>query len=196
MVALGLHCCVWLLSSCRVWASHYDVFSCCREWAQELRLSSYGTRTQVILCHVESSWTWNQTCIPALAGRFLTTEPVGKFQFLIFEIDNPFSNNLKDVYSTSLYKQWELRFLINAWMPYILLSECYATEYWFSIVWLLQSRLWGRSALFELDPGRGKEFIFYLSCEIDSDINSTQCQIWPSLPSEFPESYSLGSNFF
>ena len=162
-----------------------------RAQAQKLRYTD-----SVILWHVESSWTWNQTCVPELAGRFLTTGPLKKSQFLIFETDNPFSNNLKYVYSTSLYKQWELCFLINAWMPYIPLSECYATEYWFSIVWLLQSRFWGRSASFELDPRRGKEFIFYLLCEINSDINSTQCQIWSSLPSEFPGSYSLGSNFF
>ena len=39
-------------------------------------------------CHVESSWTRNWACVPALAGGFLTTGPPGKLQYhpLVFII--------------------------------------------------------------------------------------------------------------
>ena len=39
-------------------------------------------------CHVESSWTRNWACVPALAGRFLTTGPPGTLQYhpLVFII--------------------------------------------------------------------------------------------------------------
>ena len=35
--------------------------------------------------HVESSWTRDQTCVPALEGRFLPTIPPGKSGFFIFK---------------------------------------------------------------------------------------------------------------
>ena len=35
--------------------------------------------------HVESSWTRDQTCVPALEGGFLPTIPPGKSGFIIFK---------------------------------------------------------------------------------------------------------------
>ena len=47
------------------------------------RLTSCGARAFVVPRHVESSQARGQTCVPALAGRFLSTVPPGK-SLLIF----------------------------------------------------------------------------------------------------------------
>ena len=99
LLLLGLFssCIKWrLLSSCGAWTSRCGNFSCCRAWAlghlvfsscgsQALkhRLSSCGP--QALLLH--GMWNLPRSGIefmsPALAGRFLTTEPPGKPSFLV-----------------------------------------------------------------------------------------------------------------
>ena len=80
-----------LLSSCSARVSHCGGFSCCRAQALGRGL---GTCSSLALEHRCSSWAhglllssmWNlpgsgiKPISPALAGRFLTTEPPGKPQ--------------------------------------------------------------------------------------------------------------------
>ena len=79
------------LSSRGAWASHCGDFSCCRAWALgHVVFSSCGSRTlkhrlsscgpQALLLH--GMWNLRRSGIefmsPVLAGRFFTTEPLGK----------------------------------------------------------------------------------------------------------------------
>ena len=103
LAALGLRCCTRAFSSCQErWggatlhcgarASHCSGFSCCR--AQAL-----GTRASVVVAHrLSSCGSWAQLrhgmwdlpgpgiepVSPALAGRFLTSVPLGKPSFYYF----------------------------------------------------------------------------------------------------------------
>ena len=67
-------------------------FSSCSTWAQKLWLSGSRARAQWLWCmglvapqHVESSQIRDQTCVPRLAGGFLSTAPSGKSRNLGFE---------------------------------------------------------------------------------------------------------------
>ena len=53
------------------------MLSSCGSQVQELRLSSCGPQAELSR-DVESSWTRGQPMSPALAGRFLSTVPLGK----------------------------------------------------------------------------------------------------------------------
>ena len=107
---LGLHCCMGfspvvmsgrLLSSCGMWASHCNGFSCCgagslghtasvavvhglsscSSQALEHRLSTCGTWAWLCCGIWDSSRIRDQTCVcPTLAGGFSTTEPPGQPQ--------------------------------------------------------------------------------------------------------------------
>ena len=91
LAALSLCCCLWaffscskrgLLSSCSVWASHCDGFSCCRAQALEHSgFSSCGVGRSVVVAHMlcgmwDPPRPWNKSMSPALAGIFLTTRPL------------------------------------------------------------------------------------------------------------------------
>ena len=110
---LGLCCCVWAFSHCGEWGpffaavhrlliagpfllcsvgSRHANFSSCSTWAQKLWLSGSRARAQWLWCmglvapqHVESSQIRDQTCVPRLAGGFLSTAPSGKSRNLGFE---------------------------------------------------------------------------------------------------------------
>ena len=95
LTALGLHCCTWVLSSCReqrlpsscgVRASHCSGFSCrawvlgsqasvCGTWALEHRLSSCAAHVSVALDLPGPEIT---PVSFALQDGFLTTGPLGK----------------------------------------------------------------------------------------------------------------------
>ena len=98
LAVLGLCCCAWAFSSCGKRASHCSGFSCCRAralgmrasvvvarglsscglWALERRLSSCGTRAQLLRSMWDLPGPGLEPMSPALAGRFLTTAPPGK----------------------------------------------------------------------------------------------------------------------
>ena len=68
-----------LLSSCGAWASHSSGFSWCGTEAVRFLGSVVWCMDLAAPRHVESSPTRDQSHVPALAGRFLTTGPPGKF---------------------------------------------------------------------------------------------------------------------
>ena len=86
LAALGLCCCVWAFSGCGSQASHCGGFSCCR--AQALgtqasvvvahRLSSCGSRAQLLHGMWDLPGPGLEPVSPALAVGFLTTAPRGK----------------------------------------------------------------------------------------------------------------------
>ena len=87
--ALGLHCCPWTLSSCSEQASHCGAFSCGAQALGHECFSRYCTWAQQLWCkglvalwHVGSSQPRIKLMSPALAVRFLTTGPPGKFTIL------------------------------------------------------------------------------------------------------------------
>ena len=117
MAALGLCCCAWTFSSCGKWwllccsarASHCGGFSCCGaralgvrasvvvahglsscgSRALERRLSSCGTRAQLLDGMWDLPRRGLEPAFPALAGGFLTTVPPGKSRdssFLILDL--------------------------------------------------------------------------------------------------------------
>ena len=120
MAALGLDCCMWAFSSCgewgllseAVWASQCGVFFCCgaqNRGAQMsvvagCRLSSRGLWAlehagSVVVVHgpdcsvpCGTFWTSDQTHVPALAGGFLSSVPLGKSMssFLLLRNTCPF----------------------------------------------------------------------------------------------------------
>ena len=70
-------------SSCVVTSGHslVVVHGLLLLWSTDSRasgLQQFWLMGLVALCHVESSWTRNQTCVPALAHGFLTTGPSTK----------------------------------------------------------------------------------------------------------------------
>ena len=72
-------------SSLRCAGSRHAGFSICGTWAQQLwlaalehRLSSCGTQAQLLLSMWDLPGAGIKPVSPALAGRFLTTEPPGK----------------------------------------------------------------------------------------------------------------------
>ena len=84
LTVLSLCCCLWAFSSCgerglfcscgafsccRAQALGHSGFSCCSTWAQQLQLPSCRDNLPRSGIEPES---------PALAGRFCTTEPLGK----------------------------------------------------------------------------------------------------------------------
>ena len=95
LATLDFPCFAWSFSSCSErgllfiskCASHCSGFFCCRQQALGTRLSSCGS--QALECGVSSSVgfhsMWNlprpgtEPMSPALAGRFLSTVPPGKF---------------------------------------------------------------------------------------------------------------------
>ena len=72
---------------CSVWASHCGGFSCCGAWGLGAQasvvvargLSSCGTRAQLLCSMWDLPRPGLKPVSPALAGRFLTTAPPGKF---------------------------------------------------------------------------------------------------------------------
>ena len=87
MVVPCLHCCAWAFSSCAEWGSspvgctgfHCAGFSCCSSSGSRLLgFSSCGVQAQLL----HSTWNLPGPGIkpfsPALAGRLLTTGPLGK----------------------------------------------------------------------------------------------------------------------
>ena len=77
--ALSLCCCTQATLYCGVWASHRSVFSYCGAWALEGPGPVVAVHWALLLC---SMWDLPRPGIkpmsPALAGGFLTTEPLGK----------------------------------------------------------------------------------------------------------------------
>ena len=67
------------LSSCGIWTLQSVAFSSGGPWAQQLWPAGL-----VALPHVESCGPGNRTCVPALAGRFLTTGPPRKSCSILF----------------------------------------------------------------------------------------------------------------
>ena len=104
--ALRLHCCAWAFSNCsklgllfvvvhrllivvasrcRAWASRHTSFSSCGSMrALEHRLSSCGTRAQLLHSMWDLPGPGLEPVSPALAGGFVTTAPPGKSLLLVF----------------------------------------------------------------------------------------------------------------
>ena len=89
---LGLHCCVWVFSSCGysgcgAQASHWGDFSWCR--ARAVGQVGFSRGVQASLPH--GMWGLPSPGIesvsPTLASRFLTTGPQGKSNNVIFVCD-------------------------------------------------------------------------------------------------------------
>ena len=78
LAVLGLRCCERAFSSCGAWAS-CSGFSCCRAWTLKHRLSSWGTSVPVPHSMRNLPGPGIEPMSPAVAGRFLTTWPPGKF---------------------------------------------------------------------------------------------------------------------
>ena len=108
-VAQASHCCGFLVAEHRLWVHRL----------QQLWLTSPRTQAQKLwhtglaaLRHVESSWTRDWTCVPTLAGRFLSTVPPVKSHFL-FDLDAFYSLSLSDCsgwgfqkYVESKWQKW------------------------------------------------------------------------------------------
>ena len=87
MAVLGLWFCVRAFSSCGKWgatlhrgsrASHYRGLSCAEHRLQMRRLSSRGSRAQLLRGMWDLPKPGLEPVSPALAGRFSTTAPPGK----------------------------------------------------------------------------------------------------------------------
>ena len=68
-------------SSCGPWASHYGGFSCCRAQAPGHEgFSSWGAWAELPrgMWNLPRLLTKQLHCLPAVAGKFLTTGPPGK----------------------------------------------------------------------------------------------------------------------
>ena len=92
---LGLHC-LWQVGAtlhCSAQASHCSGLSCGHR-LQACRLQQLWSMGLVAPRHVESSWTRDQICVPALAGELLTSGPPGKVPItLIITWDLKFFNS-------------------------------------------------------------------------------------------------------
>ena len=99
MAALGLHCCMQALSSCRKWGllpiavgtlllhsmdSRHAGFSSCGSWALECRLSSCGAQAQQLCGTWDPPRPGFETVSPALAGGLPMTAPPGKPGIVVF----------------------------------------------------------------------------------------------------------------
>ena len=100
MAVLGLHCCVWTLSSCGeqgLLSRSYSLSPQCMGFSlwRRLLLQITGSRVHglqwlwclVIPQHMGSSWTRDGTCVPCIGKQFLTTGPPGRSQlFFLWKI--------------------------------------------------------------------------------------------------------------
>ena len=69
---------------CGAWASHCSCFSCCGEWALERRLSSCGTRAQLLHGMWDLPGPGLEPMSPALAGGLLTTALPGYLYLYLY----------------------------------------------------------------------------------------------------------------
>ena len=126
LAALGLWCCSWAFSSCSVWASHCNGFSCCR--AQALGHAGsvvvvHGLSCPVAcgifldqwlnLCLLHWQWILNHWTTREVPNCFLIHSDMTKYidTYIIFEwIKNYWKFRWRE---SSTYASIYIRFLLN-----------------------------------------------------------------------------------
>ena len=102
LAALGLHCCEWAFSSCCKWGVTLQL--------QGLGFSLLwleGTQTELPCGMWDLPGPKTESMAPALAGRFLTTGPPGKFW--VFQI----LALLEEYIDLKLYNPWAILFFLS-----------------------------------------------------------------------------------